>query len=1233
MKIGRNDLCPCGSGKKYKKCCLYKSDQKKGSKDTPYQSEEQSMFPSIENEAKEICNALNKCSYRYSDVVAAVFCFNSWRKNRSALEQGLTLNLAVSMLNENGSRSIHSYDELQEFYNVIKPYIRITMKDDYTIDDFGEINVYFDGKHFPVITGTGHQSTYAAIRYMCNLSEVMGRQSELLSIFEYVKLIILMTQSANEPQDDDIKYITPSNEYWEAIKTLFGMQQFHILCDRVSGIMIRSNPLIDRMHFVKKEGVVFPLYNTSILLDYYHYLLQEAPAEAIKSHYKKCLYSLIENTYNSSGNPRVFLSPRAINRRTSVIEDVQSILFSYRTGNRVVIAYNNESIDREKEYEGRILRMQANCTLGIIEGLEREGKYKHYGFNVLPDDNVLFISVDMYSDVTIMHFRGTNGEFVCNILDIFNMLGFSDNLEEIADYIEYHNRETAQILSLGGQASLFFTWKMMQHSISQGAIEYGLINTQHDTVESYIYDYFKDKLSQFPFNGNRMFADPLNWSIKPGQLGFTEIVHKGLPGFGGNIKRIGEETYVFIAHNVTFFNKRDLETNSFELLKLIDEIIEKCIVRYSAAITQMTFIRGKTIEFLYQPWEYAKQYWNKEIDEIPEQYIISDEYTDDDVIVIRFTVRNELWSAIQNAKNRSVENNFFLELLRPLEKYSIVEYSDMMALISSDNYSLPTVGAMLITLEYYYSPWSRDMVVNDISFVQVRKEIAQICNSSGILPGEYHGDDATKMIREMQYKLTHAFENRISEYDQMQLHYDILGYYAVQQHGVSVHLQRYHAFGHLDTDARLAFERDTRNLRQQCRRNVETACYLIETNLSISRNSAGKKGSSQELMFLLAFADWLVVLQENADLCHYNDEDVFFTIDSEYRVNTEMEDQKQEQMDEWTARRYNSEEYHIKGDDIDKEYAERVQRAFIEDTGINLVELFDFLSFMCHDVTYSKRVTEIQPNVYRMSVDELVNEYQARFSEDAPSIQNIQAIIEFLTIDKERIKAIGETNYELIPIWEREKRANRFVVKPIVKTNGDVVFSPVAMHTIKSMWKNGIYDWFLPHETGLPTVKTVLDSWKKRYEDEMVRDLQHYLIEAGFDDCYTEVDLCKRFKKEGYPQNLGDYDLIAFHKYRKEMWIIESKVLHKVGSIFEDQMQQKGFFRQNKYDEKFQRRISFAQDNTSRIFQSFGYLNDGWTVVPYMVTNKVFDSRYKKIGFPIVSFSEFRSILDSICQL
>lgn len=29
MKIGRNDKCPCGSGLKYKKCCLIKEVEEK----------------------------------------------------------------------------------------------------------------------------------------------------------------------------------------------------------------------------------------------------------------------------------------------------------------------------------------------------------------------------------------------------------------------------------------------------------------------------------------------------------------------------------------------------------------------------------------------------------------------------------------------------------------------------------------------------------------------------------------------------------------------------------------------------------------------------------------------------------------------------------------------------------------------------------------------------------------------------------------------------------------------------------------------------------------------------------------------------------------------------------------------------------------------------------------------------------------------------------------------------
>lgn len=34
MSIGRNDLCPCGSGKKYKKCCIYKVENTSNTIDT-----------------------------------------------------------------------------------------------------------------------------------------------------------------------------------------------------------------------------------------------------------------------------------------------------------------------------------------------------------------------------------------------------------------------------------------------------------------------------------------------------------------------------------------------------------------------------------------------------------------------------------------------------------------------------------------------------------------------------------------------------------------------------------------------------------------------------------------------------------------------------------------------------------------------------------------------------------------------------------------------------------------------------------------------------------------------------------------------------------------------------------------------------------------------------------------------------------------------------------------------
>lgn len=49
-------------------------------------------------------------------------------------------------------------------------------------------------------------------------------------------------------------------------------------------------------------------------------------------------------------------------------------------------------------------------------------------------------------------------------------------------------------------------------------------------------------------------------------------------------------------------------------------------------------------------------------------------------------------------------------------------------------------------------------------------------------------------------------------------------------------------------------------------------------------------------------------------------------------------------------------------------------------------------------------------------------------------------------------------------------------------------------------------------------------------------------------------------RKQNYPIDLGDYDIIAIDDISKRIWIIESKVLNRVGSFYEMLAQQRNSF-------------------------------------------------------------------------
>lgn len=1236
MKIERNSQCPCGSGKKYKKCCWNKEPENQSTLDVDFLKTAPSEYTHVETIADRISTIIKK--YEVSDIIKAIFCLNLWRRNRSALAQSLSLNLALSKTIKFGRESIKTYDDFRKLFYEISGFLKITPNEDYTVDDYGEVFINHCGKTYPIIIGTGHIQIYAAMRYMQSLASICKRDDELIILLEYIKNIINSTENTNVASNDsEIVFELPAEDFWSSVNQLFYDPLFKQQINATYQITGYQKAPIERRHFIKYGADIYPLFNSSMLVDYYKILLNNVSAEEKDRHITYTIHSLVENSYNFSPNPpnRVLINPLVINKITDERIIESGIFFVGLAKKKILVAVNKSLFENKEQIDGLIHTMNS-CNdsggLRFIEQYRRKEIRGNIGVDIEPNHEMTFMIVDSFTDISSHHLAlGEYGEeFNCTPLDLIYMLGFSDDFDEIIEFIKYHKSESARIFSFGGRNNLFFTWKNSNRSIASGAIEFDFMSIDYNEAENFTYSWFKNKLYDFPRN-NKYFCDPLNWKIEESDLSYNRFLHKGHYGYGGELKRISNELYVFFAKNVEFFAEADFEQNVHTAFNTMDELNQRLFLRYRDLISNITILKNKTLHILFMPWNYAQQnHSNTFLKDSTRNIVFSSEFIDEDSVIIRYSYDPErLLNSIQDSSKREAENMYLRELLLPLKKYSPDEFTVLEEKLLHDSQLNKTVGVFHIEQKYYFSDKALDTEISKISYTRARKEIAKTCLESGVEPGEYHGDDATLTIRKMQSSVVNVFEKYISSFDKFDLHKRVLNYYAVQQNGVIINMKRYLAFKDLDEEVLREFEQKTRTIREEYRRNAETAKYLLETNLVIEHTDKAPVCSKEEFEFLLAFANWLVVLQDNSDTCHHTDLDIIISIDSEYRVDTILNEEAQKKYESMLLRKYNTSDYYIKNDTIDADYFEKAMEQFSNDTSIDFKLLILILDYMQLMLVQDGIAQEIYPNVF--SIDKVtlkqsfIENLEEKIDEEA-----ISTAIDFITLNPSLLKTTESTQHDILPIWERKRRENRFEIKPIIINDDKLIFSPVSLNYLETLWISGMTEWYLPYEIGLNKLKDVLKKWKKRYEDEMVQDIAQIFRDLDFDTVEPDIEFMRRFPKDDYPTELGDYDVVAISKERKEIWIIESKVIQKVGSVYEDQMQQKSFFQQHKEDEKFQRRIDYMTKNYKKILSSFGYQDTEYKVIPYMVTNKLFLSRYKEIKFPLVTFNELKQILENI---
>lgn len=1180
-----------------------------------------------EIEVKEIIRIMN--NYCYTDLLSAVYCINICVNNRSALASQMKLNLSLNLCDKNGTAEIKKYCEFKDFFNKLKPYIKIGIYDDPILEDFSEIKFKFSGKMYNAIIGTGYNSSYAQLYFLEPLALCINKLKEITDIIKYNSNIIDYFEVYNiSDNKENIRIMCPSNILFKRVKSYFSEIDFKNT-SYIHSLVKFNNEYIEKKHFIFYDNRYYPLYNTSILIDMFDLYYSELGDELKNKIVNNGIYFVLNSltSIDNSENPMVYFPIKLY--EGDFDKQTPSFTFLARTTKgSTIVAINKSEYDNNEleEIINKLNKYLKDNQLKFIEARSRSSKGLH-GLTITDKSNLKFILYDNYVNLSetshILGKQKLNNILECNALDVIYMLLFSSGFDEVESYIDYNDQdEYDQIIGYGGDSCRFFTWKSMNHMIAKGAIKFGMINTDINTTDGFVLNYYKKDIKFFPWESSNtfLFENPFSWNIEDYGNDVYLFKNKIIKSFFGYVKYFSNNQLIFFAQNLFFWNKDNIDKYD-QITSIIDDIILRKLKTCFEYFQEISIKSSKSIYFLFMPYEYAKKVGinTSNIDRL----VFGDCIEDDLSLNIRYTINYDLlYKKISESNDRSVENRFIKELFESIIKYYPQEFDELKEYLNSTSNEKKEIETIQIELDYMYNNSFRKYHVEDYDYLKVKKIIAEVCMNSEIEPGEYFGTDATFKIRKMQKELIQKFENMIYEYEQNDLHIKLLEMYSNSVHDTYIHKKRYSMVNNVTDEVLSDVRNNIINQREEAKRNSRTLLYLIESNLYLARKSS-KIIEENDLRILLAFSHWLVNLNDTADICYFTEKEAHISVNYEYVVDNEFNSDIDDE--NYTKRVYSNNNYIIPHDYNDNVYIDRLLKAFECETGCDLKGIFDICYYLQIEFLQYDH-SNLENNVYKISKEDLIENLYNIVNElgtENYTKPQIEKNLDFLIINTNELKTRKGKKDFFLPFNERENRDNRFEIKPIVLDSNDIIFSPVLMKNVHSLWLDGIMNFMLPYEIGIPETRKMILEWKKNYEDKMVYDIKDIFLTNNISFVKVNVQIHKLDKSANYPNDIGDFDVIAIDDVNKKLWIIESKFLSLVGSFYEMFEQQRNFFKKGKYIEKFQRRIDFMNLNYKRVLKSFGFYDvSNYKILYFMVFNKVIVSRYRNINIPLISITE-----------
>lgn len=1185
---------------------------------------------------EELANILSK--YNFFDVCRAVFCITSWRYNRKYLDFYLTLNYSLTVCKKTGLQAIDNYKDFEIF--VTDVFSLYNPKPEQMFDevptDFGEVKITFKNQFYPVLLGNRYSYTFPLMVSLYRICKYLDIIEPVEEVLIYVKNMIDALQEANVYADD--KYIDciqiPPESYFAACKNYYKSYNLKE-ADSLRLLKADENKRSDESHFVETiENDIFnPLFNPSILIDIYHLLIKNLRlTNEQKSNIADIvMYDALYKNFDVSPESSRILINGGIVQDVSRYKILGEFAFSFVLINSdSLVFFANE--DRLQGRDINIIIREAKKYLATknFKVVELSGgtQCKIFDFSTIKD--IQFILYDSEIELKSLLKIAKQGNLTsCYLFDLITILYRANSGEDLTDFFSLAYSHRNYGLGIEGYAHIFQAWVEHNKEFSQGAIEFGTVYVDPYYVEQGLVKQFQEIEAWYPFESYfEMFENPCAWLIDNESVpGFFRIYNKAIWGYGANVRRI-DGCILLLAFNLRFENITQNSNERSAAVRMIEELTTRNFYLFEEAFKCAGLYNYSRIQIMYMPMEYAKNIDKNGLLTQEKNFVYSDSYNDGDSILIRYAVKEkELFEAIIQAKDKKIECEFIKELLSCLSIYDDIDVDYLNVAIDKKRHNKKDIEALAVELKYVYSNNNMGIYPKEEHFVRVRKKIALDCKKAGIESGCYTKAEATSVVRQLQDLIIPRFEEELKAFEKYELHTLLVSSVSSFIHDKNVHYKRYSLIEKptLSEAAREVTAKHVIKEREECKNRIRDINYLIETNLSIEHRG-GKVPSYDDVQYLIAYAHWLVILQDCSDQAHFGLYQSQVEIADDYLVSTHYPDEDENEAKRRNRRIYDNDEYIPHVEDKQKRI-EHACESFYKDTGIQFQRLMQVCWYLSKEFTYTFKSSK-KVDVYELNIDDLKADMLKTFKTVTEEIIfEVDKAFEYLIIEEDKIKSVEGRLERFVPIWNREGRDNRIDIKPLVRVKKNIIFSPVMMNELYTIWSSGIMQLFLPYEYGLDCLVKSIKAWKTACEKRMESEIEELFKEQGF-TTRKNLLLHKLDKKFGHPIELGDYDVFAIDKKQKILWYIESKFLIKIGSIREYYNHQDSFFIKNKKGEKFARRLKYLNENKEIILKALNITNGNeYIIKSYMVTNKIFMADIKNVDFEIISYSELEKLL------